>query len=67
MENVILVKQRLLLLAAALVLALAISTSLANTAEARSSLYDRCENPRMVNPEYGGCPYGNTDPNSSSS
>jgi hypothetical protein len=64
MENVILVKQRLLLIAAALVLVLAISTIVAGTAEARISLYESCANPRMVNPEVGGCPYGNTDPNS---
>ena len=64
MENVMLVKQRLLLIAAALVLALAVSTSVANTAHARISLYEPCANPKIVNPEYGGCPYGDTDPNS---
>ena len=64
MENVILVKQRLLLIAAALVLALTVSTSVVDTAHARISLYEPCENPRMVNPELGGCPIGSTDPNS---
>ena len=64
MENVILVKQRLLLIAAALVVALAVSISVTDTAQARISLYEPCANPKMVNPEVGGCPYGNTDPNS---
>ena len=64
MENVMVVKKWLLVIAAALVLALAVSTSVADTAHARINLYDDCGNPRMVNPEYGGCPYGSTDPNS---
>jgi hypothetical protein len=64
MENVLVVKKRLLVIAAALVLALAVSTSVADTAHARVSLYEPCENPRMVNPELGGCPYGSTDPSS---
>ena len=64
MQNVMVVKQRLLLMAAALVLALAVSTGVADTAHARMSLYDPCANPKMVNPELGGCPYGSTDPNS---
>jgi hypothetical protein len=64
MENVMVIKQRLLVLAAALVLALSVSASVAGTAEAMRNSYDSCANPRMVNPEYGGCPYGSTDPNS---
>jgi hypothetical protein len=68
MENVmVLVKQRLLVIAAALILALAVGSSVADTAQARINLYESCENPRMVNPEYGGCPYGSTDPNSDAS
>jgi hypothetical protein len=68
MENVmVVVKQRLLVIAAALILALAVGSSVADTAQARISLYEPCENPRMVNPEYGGCPYGSTDPNSDAS
>jgi hypothetical protein len=64
MQNVMVMKQRLLLIAAALVLALTVSTSAAETAHARISLYDPCANPKMVNPELGGCPYGSSDPNS---
>jgi hypothetical protein len=69
MENVMVVavKQRLLVIAAALILALAVGSSVADTAQARISLYEPCENPRIVNPEYGGCPYGSTDPNSDAS
>jgi len=40
MENAMVVKQRLLLIAAALVLALAVSSSVANTAHARVQTYD---------------------------
>ncbi len=64
MENVLAVKQRLLLILAALVLAVTVSTSVADTAQARISLYEPCENPRIVNPEVGGCPNDGTDPNS---
>jgi len=64
MENVMVLKQRLLLILAALVLAVTVSSSVADAAQARMNLYEPCANPRMVNPEYGGCPYGNTDPNS---
>lgn len=60
----VVVKQRLLVIVAALILALAVGTSFADAAQARMNLYEYCENPRMVNPELGGCPYGNTDPNS---
>jgi hypothetical protein len=56
MENVMVLKQRLLVLAAALVLALSVSASVAGTAHARYSSYESCENPNIVNPEYGGCP-----------
>ena len=51
-ENVMLVKQRLLLIAAALVLALTVSSSVVDTA----SPYESCEDPNIVNPEYSGCP-----------
>jgi hypothetical protein len=64
MENVLSEKARLLLSVAALVLALTVSSSVADPAYARISLYEPCANPKMVNPELGGCPYGNTDPNS---
>jgi hypothetical protein len=64
MENVLSEKARLLLSVAALVLALTVSSSVADPAHARISLYEPCANPKMVNPELGGCPYGNTDPNS---
>jgi hypothetical protein len=67
MENVLLVKQRLLVIVAALILAVTVSSSVADTAQARISLYEPCENPRIVNPEYGGCPYGSTDPYSDAS
>jgi hypothetical protein len=53
---VVLAKQRLLLIAAAPVLALTVSTSVVDTAHARTSLYESCENPSIVNPGYGGCP-----------
>lgn len=46
------VKKRVLLIAAALVLALAVSSSVANTAHAVSQTYDNCTNPRIVHPEY---------------
>ncbi len=52
MENVMVMKQRLLVLAAALVLALSVSASVAGTAQARYNAYEACENPREVNPEY---------------
>ena len=54
MADVMVMKRRLLVLAAALVLALSVSASVAGTAHARISLYEPCENPRIVNPEY--CP-----------
>jgi hypothetical protein len=56
MENVLVVKRRLLVIAAALVLAATVSSSMSDTAHARISLYEPCENPNIVNPEYGGCP-----------
>jgi hypothetical protein len=52
MENVMVVKQRLLLIAAALVLALTVSIGVAGTAQARMNMYEYCENPNEVNPEY---------------
>ena len=57
MKYVALAKQRLLLIAAALVLALTVSTSLVDTAHARTSLYESCENPSVVDPGYGGLPF----------
>ena len=54
MENVLFVKRQLLVIVAALILAVTVSSSVADTAQARISLYEPCENPRIVNPEY--CP-----------
>ncbi len=51
MQNVMLVKQRLLVIVAALVMALAVSSSVAATADARINEYDPCKNPRIENPE----------------
>jgi hypothetical protein len=51
MENVMVMKKRLLLIIAALVLALTVSSSVANTAHAVSQTYDNCTNPRIVHPE----------------
>ncbi len=51
MENVMVLKQRLLVLAAALVLALSVSASVAGTAEAMRNLYEYCENPSEAHPE----------------
>jgi hypothetical protein len=62
MENVLVMKQRLLLIVAALVLALTVFSSVADTAQARISLYEPCANPNIVNPEYGGCPGWGEDP-----
>ena len=52
MQNVMVMKQRLLVIAAALVLALAVSTGVADTAHARISHYEQgvCE------PIYPGAP-----------
>lgn len=52
MENVLVMKQRVLVIAAALVLALSVSASVAGTAQARMNLYDYCANPSEVHPEY---------------
>ncbi len=52
MENVMVMKQRLLVIAAALVLALSVSASVAGTAEAKRNLYEYCANPSEVHPEY---------------
>ncbi len=52
MENVLVMKQRLLLIVAALVLALTVFSSVADTAQARMNMYEYCENPNEVNPEY---------------
>lgn len=54
MENVLFVKRQLLVIVATLILAVTVSTSVADTAQARISLYESWENPRIVNPEY--CP-----------
>ena len=54
MTNTLSMKARLLLVAAALILALMISTSVVDTAHARMNEYNPCENPRTVNPEF--CP-----------
>jgi hypothetical protein len=52
MEKVMVVKKRLLVIAAALVLALAVSTSVLDPAHARYNSYEYCENPNEVHPEY---------------
>jgi len=52
MENVLVMKQRLSVIGAALVLTLSVSASVAGTAQVRMNLYDYCANPSEVHPEY---------------
>ena len=52
MTNTLSMKARLLLIAAALILALTISSSVLDTAHARMNEYEPCQNPWVVNPEF---------------
>jgi len=58
MENAMVVKQRLLLIAAALVLALTVSSSAANTAHASAQTYDSTRYVWDGFPETGHLPSG---------